>query len=106
MLKLLTALQADLQPPGAVPQGVRHRALAGRSGKLELLDELLDTILAEDGSALVFTQYVAMARLIERHLADRGVPTLLLHGGTPVARARADGGRASRRARPRCSCSR
>jgi SNF2 family DNA or RNA helicase len=27
-----------------------------------------------------------MARLLERHLTARGVPTLLLHGGTPVAR--------------------
>jgi SNF2 family DNA or RNA helicase len=26
-----------------------------------------------------------MARLIERHLGARGVPTQLLHGGTPVA---------------------
>ncbi|HWM04792.1 MAG TPA: DEAD/DEAH box helicase [Actinophytocola sp.] len=60
--------------------------LAGRSGKLELLDELVDTIRAEDGGLLVFTQYVAMARLLDRHLTDRGVPTLLLHGGTPVAR--------------------
>lgn len=58
--------------------------LDGRSGKLELLDELLGTILAEDGSVLVFTQYVAMARLLERHLAQRGVGTQLLHGGTPV----------------------
>ncbi|KAB7845549.1 DEAD/DEAH box helicase [Streptomyces mobaraensis] len=59
--------------------------LAGRSGKLELLDGLLDTALAEDASVLVFTQYVRMARLLERHLADRGVPARLLHGGTPVA---------------------
>ena len=58
--------------------------LDGRSGKLELLDELLSTILAEDGAVLVFTQYVAMARLLERHLAASGVPTLFLHGGTPV----------------------
>lgn len=35
---------------------------------------------------LVFTQYVVMARLLERHLAARGVPSQLLHGGTPVAR--------------------
>lgn len=33
---------------------------------------------------LVFTQYVRMARLIERHLAERGVTTQFLHGGTPV----------------------
>jgi superfamily II DNA or RNA helicase len=58
--------------------------LAARSGKLALLDELLDTLLAEDGSALVFTQYVGMARLITAHLAARAVPVELLHGGTPV----------------------
>ncbi|MGQ4361138.1 SNF2-related protein [Streptomyces sp. SAS_272] len=59
-------------------------ALAARSGKLALLDELLDTLLAEDGSALVFTQYVGMARLITAHLTARAVPVDLLHGGTPV----------------------
>ncbi|MEV7728487.1 DEAD/DEAH box helicase, partial [Streptomyces sp. NPDC087917] len=59
---------------------------SGPSGKLDLLDELLDTILAEGGSVLVFTQYVAMARILEKHLAARAVPTQLLHGGTPVPR--------------------
>ncbi|MBC9729488.1 DEAD/DEAH box helicase [Streptomyces sp. TRM68367] len=58
--------------------------LSARSGKLTLLDELLDTLLAEDGSALVFTQYVGMARLITSHLSARAVPVDLLHGGTPV----------------------
>ncbi|MFD5325889.1 DEAD/DEAH box helicase [Streptomyces sp. NPDC127092] len=66
----------------ATARGVR---LAGRSGKLALLDELLDTILSEDGSVLVFTQYVSMARLLADHLAGRGIATQLLHGGTPVA---------------------
>ncbi|MFD8939971.1 DEAD/DEAH box helicase [Streptomyces sp. NPDC059578] len=61
-----------------------HPRLAGRSGKLTLLDELLDTVLAEEGSALVFTQYATMARLIGAHLTDRAVPVELLHGGTPV----------------------
>ena len=41
-------------------------------------------MLAEDGAVLVFTQYVAMARLIEQHLARIGVPHQFLHGGTPV----------------------
>ena len=49
-----------------------------------MCDELLGTILAENGSVLVFTQYVAMARLLERHLAAASIPTLFLHGGTPV----------------------
>ncbi len=60
--------------------------LTGRSEKLDLLEELLGTVVAEGGAALVFTQYVAMARLVERRLGDLGVPHLFLHGGTPVAR--------------------
>ncbi|WP_075737967.1 DEAD/DEAH box helicase, partial [Streptomyces acidiscabies] len=86
VMKLLTGLKQVCNHPAQFlkePVGAR---LPGRSGKLELLDELLDTVLAEGGSALVFTQYVAMGALIERHLADRGVDTLFLHGGTTVER--------------------
>ncbi|MEV8441966.1 DEAD/DEAH box helicase [Actinosynnema sp. NPDC051121] len=83
IVKLLTGLKQVCNHPAQYLKETSPR-LAGRSGKLELLDELLDTILAEGGAVLVFTQYVAMARLIERHLAGRGVPTQLLHGGTPV----------------------
>jgi SNF2 family DNA or RNA helicase len=83
VVKLLTGLKQICNHPAQYLKEPRGR-LAGRSGKLELLDELVDTILAEDGAVLVFTQFVAMARLIERHLAGRGVPTQLLHGGTPV----------------------
>ncbi|MGW6978256.1 DEAD/DEAH box helicase [Streptomyces sp. NPDC054932] len=76
--------------PGAKETGAREPGAketgGARSGKLELLDELLDTILAEGGSALVFTQYVAMARILEKHLAGRGIASQLLHGGTPVPR--------------------
>lgn len=85
VMKLLTALKQICNHPAQYLDETRPH-LAGRSGKLELLDELVDTILAEDGAMLVFTQYVAMARLIERHLAERGVPTQLLHGGTRVQR--------------------
>ncbi|MFD6163818.1 DEAD/DEAH box helicase [Oerskovia sp. NPDC060287] len=59
--------------------------LSGRSGKLDAFTELVATVRAEEGAILVFTQYVAMARLLESCLARRGVPTMLLHGGTPVA---------------------
>ena len=85
VLKLLTALKQVCNHP-AQYLGEDGGALSGRSGKLELLDELVDTIRAEGGGLLVFTQYVAMARLLERHLAERGVPVQLLHGGTPVRR--------------------
>ncbi|MBQ1088571.1 DEAD/DEAH box helicase [Streptomyces sp. B93] len=84
IVKLLTGLKQICNHPAQFLKEDRPR-IAGRSGKLELLDELLDTILAEGASVLVFTQYVEMARLVERHLADRGVATQFLHGGTPVA---------------------
>ncbi|MBT2908759.1 DEAD/DEAH box helicase, partial [Streptomyces sp. McG8] len=87
VLKLLTSLKQICDHPALYLKEEHAPAgdgLAARSGKLALLDELLDTVLAEDGSALVFTQYVGMARLITRHLAERAVPVDLLHGGTPV----------------------
>ncbi|MGI5254836.1 SNF2-related protein [Actinacidiphila glaucinigra] len=86
VMKLLTGLKQVCNHPAQFLKEPVNAKLPGRSGKLELLDELLDTVLAEDGSALVFTQYVAMGRLIERHLADRGVGSLFLHGGTTVKR--------------------
>ncbi|MQA01186.1 MAG: ATP-dependent helicase [Streptosporangiales bacterium] len=85
VLKLLTALKQICNHPAQYVNETQHK-LADRSGKLDLLDELLDTIVAEDGAALVFTQYVSMARLLDRHLTGRGITTRLLHGGTPVAR--------------------
>nr|WSY53062.1 DEAD/DEAH box helicase [Streptomyces sp. NBC_00886] len=86
VMKLLTGLKQVCNHPAQFLKEPVGSKLPGRSGKLELLDELLDTVLAEDGSALVFTQYVAMGALIERHFADRGVDTLFLHGGTTVKR--------------------
>jgi len=90
VLKLLTSLKQICDHPAlylkedhAAAQAIGDR-FAARSGKLALLDELLDTLLSEDGSAIVFTQYVGMARLITAHLSARAVPVELLHGGTPV----------------------
>ncbi|MEU7100599.1 DEAD/DEAH box helicase [Streptomyces longwoodensis] len=89
VLKLLGALKQICDHPALYLKEEHGQyaddRLVARSGKLALLDELLDTVLAEDGSALVFTQYVGMARLIAAHLAGRAVPVDLLHGGTPVA---------------------
>ncbi len=89
VLKLLGALKQICDHPALYLKDADERPAAGdglaaRSGKLALLDELLDTLLSEDGSALVFTQYVGMARLITEHLAARAIPVELLHGGTPV----------------------
>ncbi|MGW0292765.1 DEAD/DEAH box helicase [Streptomyces tuirus] len=84
IVKLLTGLKQICNHPAQYLKEERP-VISGRSWKLELLDELLDTILAEEAGVLVFTQYVQMARLLERHLAARGTPSQFLHGGTPVA---------------------
>ncbi|HET6741976.1 MAG TPA: DEAD/DEAH box helicase [Kribbella sp.] len=84
IVKLLTGLKQICNHPAQYLKEPDDARLTGRSGKLELLDELLETIVAEDGAVLVFTQYVAMARLLERHLTARGIGAQLLHGGTPI----------------------
>ena len=83
VLAMLTGLKQICNHPAHFLKQSGSR-LVGRSEKVDLLDELLGTVLAEDGAALVFTQYVAMARLLEDHLARAGVPHQFLHGGTPV----------------------
>ncbi|WP_254879116.1 DEAD/DEAH box helicase [Streptomyces sp. NA04227] len=86
VLKLLTSLKQICNHPAQyLKEPTGGARTTGRSGKLALLDELLDTVLAEDGSVLVFTQYVGMARLITAHLSARAVPAELLDGSTPVA---------------------
>ena len=82
VLAMLTGLkQICNHPSHFLKQGALRRA----SEKTDLLDEIVSTVLAEDGAVLVFTQYVAMARLLVDHLSRLGVPHQLLHGGTPVA---------------------
>jgi len=84
VLSLLTGLKQICNHPAHYLKQSGAVRLAGRSHKFDLLDELLATILAEGGAALVFTQYVALARLLETHLSRQGIGHQLLHGGTPV----------------------
>ncbi|MFT7599649.1 MAG: hypothetical protein ACI8TP_002584 [Acidimicrobiales bacterium] len=78
VLKLVTQLkQVCNHPAHLVPD---DEPLAGRSGKLGRSTELLETIRDSGDAALVFTQYVAMGRLLEQHLEPLGFRTLFLHG--------------------------
>ncbi len=60
--------------------------IVGRSGKLAALEELLEIIVDEAQSALVFSQYVEMCSLIEARLSQLGIGTVFLHGSVPVRR--------------------
>ncbi|MEV5963799.1 DEAD/DEAH box helicase [Kribbella sp. NPDC051952] len=82
VLSLLTQLKQVCNHPAQFLH--EPGPLERRSGKLAALDELLDVILAEGESVLIFSQYVEMCRLIEAHLAARQVKSLFLHGGIGV----------------------
>jgi superfamily II DNA or RNA helicase len=84
ILAMLTGLKQICNHPAHYLRQSNPK-LGGRSEKFDLLDELLGTILAEEGAVLLFTQYVAMGNLLEAHLARLGIPHLFLHGGSSVA---------------------
>ncbi|WP_275106536.1 DEAD/DEAH box helicase [Nocardioides daphniae] len=84
VLAMLTGLKQICNHPAQFLKQANPK-LNGRSEKLDLLDELIGTVLAEDGAVLVFTQYVAMGQLIATHLRRAGVPHQFLHGSIPVA---------------------
>ena len=52
------------------------------SGKIEILDQILDEALEGDHSVVVFSQYVTMIDYLSGHLDRRRVPHLLLTGST------------------------
>jgi SNF2 family DNA or RNA helicase len=57
--------------------------LAGRSGKLDRLEEVLANALADGDRALVFTQYARFGSMLAPYLSGRlGLPVSFLHGGT------------------------
>ena len=106
MLALLTGLKQICNHPAHFLKQSGAVRLTGRSEKLDLVDELLGTVLAEDGAVLVFTQYVEMGRLLSAHLTRSGVEHRFLHGERPRPRARGDGRRVPGRAPSPSSCCR
>ncbi|MEV4054191.1 DEAD/DEAH box helicase [Amycolatopsis sp. NPDC049688] len=85
VLQLLTELKQICNHPAQFLKEP-HGTLTGRSGKLAAFEELLDVILDEGESVLVFSQYVQLCRLLERRLTERGLPTELLSGASSPAK--------------------
>ncbi len=84
VLALLTALKQICNHPS---QYLREdaTALPGRSGKLAAAREIIGEAVDAGDRVLVFTQYVAMGRLLVAQLgADLGVEVPFLHGGVPA----------------------
>ncbi len=83
VVKLLTQLKQICNHPAQFLR-TPHERLSGRSGKLGILDELVEEIVAEGGGVLLFTQYAQMGHLLARHLRERHIDNQFLHGGTHV----------------------
>ncbi len=84
VLKLLSGLKQICNHPAQFLH--QSGPLPGRSGKLDAVAELIDTIVTEGESVLVFTQFVSMGHLLQRHLATADRPVEFLHGSVPVAK--------------------
>ncbi|HYH94400.1 DEAD/DEAH box helicase, partial [Hyalangium sp.] len=87
VLSLITALKQICNHPA---QYLREEGpLAGRSGKLQRLQEMLEEVLASGERTLIFTQYREMGnRLVTELSRTLGTEVLFLHGG--VSRAARD----------------
>jgi non-specific serine/threonine protein kinase len=77
---LLRLKQACNHPAQLLGDG---SALAGRSGKLERLEEVLDEVMQVGDRARVFTQFAEMGHLLQARLQERFAREIpFLHGGT------------------------
>jgi len=83
VLSSLTQLKQICDHPHLTGARIRGaEASGGRSGKMDRLFELLDLILDNKESALIFTQYVQMGDLLQEQLLARyGEMPFFLHGG-------------------------
>ncbi|HEY5424969.1 MAG TPA: DEAD/DEAH box helicase [Candidatus Tumulicola sp.] len=82
ILALLSKLKQVCNHPA---QFAKDRSpVAGRSGKLSRLEEMLEEVLAIGERALIFTQFAEMGELLTGRLSERfGREVLFLHGGVP-----------------------
>lgn len=82
VLATLTRLKQVCDHPALLSK--QRGIVAGRSGKLSRLEEILEEVVEEGQRALVFTQYAQMGALLTRRLGERlPAEILFLHGGTP-----------------------
>ena len=83
ILAALTKLKQVCNHPA---QFLRDQSpLAGRSGKLSRLTEMVEELLSEGDRALIFSQFADMGERLHRHLSSTfGEDVLFLHGGVPA----------------------
>jgi SNF2 family DNA or RNA helicase len=76
---LLTRLKQVCDHPVLVEESLSS---SSHSGKIDVLDQILDEALEGGCSAVVFSQYVTMINYLSTHLGKRRIPHLTLTGST------------------------
>jgi superfamily II DNA or RNA helicase len=85
ILALLSKLKQVCNHPAQFAKDRSH--IAGRSGKLARLEEMLEEVLDVGDRALIFSQFAEMGELLVRRLSERfGREVLFLHGAVPKGR--------------------
>jgi hypothetical protein len=80
ILAAITALKQICNHPAAYQDD--GRPLAGRSGKLARLEEIVDAVFASEERVLVFTHFAEWGKRLATHLTERtGVEIECYHGG-------------------------
>ena len=80
ILAAITALKQICNHPSAYQAD--DRPLAGRSGKLARLEEIVDSVFEADERILVFTHFAEWGKKLADHLTEvTGVPISCYHGG-------------------------
>lgn len=80
VLAAITALKQICNHPAAYEDD--GRSLAGRSGKLARLDEIVEIVFAAGEKVLVFTHFAEWGKRLAAHLSETtGTPVACYHGG-------------------------
>src|SRR4029077_16651912 len=80
ILAAITALKQICNHPSAYQRD--DQPLAGRSGKLARLEEIVDAVFAAGERVLVFTHFAEWGVRLAEHLTERtGTPVACYHGG-------------------------
>lgn len=81
ILAAITALKQICNHPAAFKKD-DDGPLSGRSGKLNRLEEIVDTVFAAGEKVLIFTHFAEWGNRLAAHLTERkGVPVACYHGG-------------------------
>ena len=80
ILAAITALKQICNHPATYQDD--GRPLAGRSGKLARLEEIVESVFAADEKVLIFTHFASWGVRLAEHLTEvTGVPIACYHGG-------------------------